>query len=237
MPMRAPTPNAHAAQESPKRVRTCVGCAQATTPDAMVRLVLVPGAAAGGMNVVVDAAGGAFGRGAYLHPTQNCLEKAARGLARSFRAPVHAPADELREAMRAALARRAVGLLGTALRLRKLEIGAEAALAAPTQSLLVVATDAGSIAQSREVAAAVAAGRAVAWSTRKELGELLGREEVALAALTDSRIAAAFASATRTMMGLTSVPRGTQTPPQPAKPDWGPTPAHEGDACKSLEVR
>lgn len=198
----------------------------------MIRLVQAP-AGTTGVNVVVDAAGGAFGRGAYVHATASCLAQAERGLARSFRGPVHAPAPALTEAIGAALERRARGLLSTAFRLRKVEIGKDAAfaqLAAHPNILLLVACDAGSLAHSHEVTLAVARGNAVAFGTRTILGELFGRDEVALAALTDSRIAAAFAATARTMTSLHAPSARAHMPRQRAQ-------QHEGEACKSPEVR
>ncbi len=63
--------------------RTCVGCRQASEPDALVRFVL-------GLDgeIVPDLAGGAFGRGAWVHPSPECLARAPRSMARSFSAQV-----------------------------------------------------------------------------------------------------------------------------------------------------
>jgi predicted RNA-binding protein YlxR (DUF448 family) len=61
-------------------VRTCVGCGAAVARGELVRLRIV------GERVVIDH-GKAGGRGAWLHPSGECLEKAARRRAfgRAFR--------------------------------------------------------------------------------------------------------------------------------------------------------
>lgn len=203
------------------------------------------------MDVVVDSSGGSFGRGAHVHPTSACVAKAERGLSRNFKRSVRAPASDLAQAIVAALSRRAEGLLGTAHRLRRVEVGADAVKAllhTGATPLLVVACDAGSVAQSHEVAAMVAKGRVVAWSSRAGLGVHLGRSEVAIFALTDDRLAAAFADAIHTMSVLSpspfaSVSEVTEEPtaalapsarahlPEAESQQW------KGEACKSPEVR
>lgn len=63
--------------------RTCVGCRRVADQSELTRFVLVGGV------VHPDPAGTAPGRGAWLHPRQECFEAAARrgGFARSFRRP------------------------------------------------------------------------------------------------------------------------------------------------------
>jgi hypothetical protein len=164
----------------------------------MVRLVVAdddgtpPAVPGRGQNVILafDLAGGAFGRGAHLHPTAGCLAKAPRGLARSFHRPP-VPAAELGRALVEACNRSMTGLLLSARRLGSLAVGADAALEAAMRGapLLIVAVDAGAIAKRREVEAAVAEGRAVAWRTKGELGALLGEESVAICAVRHAGIA------------------------------------------------
>ena len=96
-------------------------------------------------------------------------------------------------------------------RTRALAIGADASLEAIREGapLAIVAVDAAGIATTREVAGAIAEGRAVAWRTKKELGDLLGEESVALCAIRNLGIAselktlraAADAGATTTREG------------------------------------
>jgi predicted RNA-binding protein YlxR (DUF448 family) len=61
-------------------VRTCIGCGEATARVGLVRLRIE------GERVVIDRSGQG-GRGAWLHPADACLEKAARrrAFARAFR--------------------------------------------------------------------------------------------------------------------------------------------------------
>ena len=61
-------------------VRTCIGCGAATARGGLVRLRIE------GERVVIDRSGRG-GRGAWLHPSGVCLEKAARRRAfvRAFR--------------------------------------------------------------------------------------------------------------------------------------------------------
>ena len=87
--------------------------------------------------------------------------------------------------------RRLGGLLLAARRSRGLAIGADAAVEALAQGapLAVVAVDAGSIAATAEVERAIAAGRAIAWSTKGDLGGLLGERSVAICAVRHEGIA------------------------------------------------
>jgi predicted RNA-binding protein YlxR (DUF448 family) len=190
-------------QQRPKSSpeRTCVGCGLQDDPAAMVRLVVAED------EVAFDLAGGAFGRGAHLHPRPECLAKAQRGLARSFKREIKTGAVELAERLATACDRRMTGLALAARRAGALAIGADAALGALRRGapLVIVAVDAASIAQATEVQQAVAEGRAIAWRTKNDLGTLLGEEAVAICAvvhtgfakeLRDVRAAADAAAAT-----------------------------------------
>lgn len=53
-------------------IRTCVGCGARAVKSDLLRLV------AAGNEIVPDAPARRPGRGAYLHPSQECLEKAQR---------------------------------------------------------------------------------------------------------------------------------------------------------------
>ena len=52
--------------------RTCIGCRNTAAPEAMLRLVLDGGV------VVPDPGGRLSGRGAWIHPTLECLQLAER---------------------------------------------------------------------------------------------------------------------------------------------------------------
>jgi ribosomal protein L7Ae-like RNA K-turn-binding protein len=188
------------------RTRTCVGCGTADGPEALLRLVVEDG------EVAFDLAGKAFGRGAYVHARPSCLAAAPRGLLRSLRPrrPSSGASDVpdlsslrvtpalLAERLRSASDARIAGLMLAARRLRAVETGAEAALRAMGSSasaLAVVAVDAGSIATAQELERAAARGRAMAWSTKIELGALLGVDSVAICAVCHDSIAAQLIAA------------------------------------------
>ena len=62
-------------------VRTCIGCRLRDERDLLLRVVLT------GNTVVVDSTATAPGRGAWVHPTPDCVNNAVSrgGLSRSFR--------------------------------------------------------------------------------------------------------------------------------------------------------
>ncbi len=64
-----------------QRPRTCVGCREVAPKGELVRFVIQQG------QLVIDRAQRLPGRGAYLHPSANCVQAAQRsgGFARSFR--------------------------------------------------------------------------------------------------------------------------------------------------------
>jgi predicted RNA-binding protein YlxR (DUF448 family) len=53
-------------------IRTCIGCGVRTAKSDLLRVVAVDG------EVVADPAARRPGRGAYLHPSVDCLERARR---------------------------------------------------------------------------------------------------------------------------------------------------------------
>ena len=177
-------------QERPKSAktppeRTCVGCGLRDAASAMVRLVVAED------EVVFDLAGGAFGRGAHLHSRPECIAKAPRGLAKTFKRELKLDAGELAARLSAACDRRMSGLMLAARRTNALAVGADASLEAIRRGapLAVVAVDAGKIAQTLEVQGAAAEGRAIAWKAKNELGALLGEEAVAICAVRHAGIA------------------------------------------------
>ncbi|MFE7631348.1 YlxR family protein [Kocuria sp. NPDC057446] len=68
--------------------RTCIGCRTTEHPDQLVRVVTEP--SDDGLRAVVDRSGRLGGRGAWLHPSRECLDSALRRRAfrRAFRAVV-----------------------------------------------------------------------------------------------------------------------------------------------------
>lgn len=78
--------------------RTCVGCRSKTEKRALIRVVRSPDG-----SIAFDRTGRAAGRGAYIHPSRECLRLALhRGaIARSLQAPLgQAEAARLIEELR-----------------------------------------------------------------------------------------------------------------------------------------
>ena len=149
--------------------------------------------------MAIDAAAGSGsskmgGRGAHVHPKRACLDKAARaGLARSFRCKVKVTGAELAAQVVSALDRRTTGLLMAAARTRGLTLGADATIEAIGRSagdnlLVIVAADAGSIAQDSAIRHATDAGNVVVFATKAALGALAGRGELAVVSVTNASI-------------------------------------------------
>jgi uncharacterized protein len=53
--------------------RTCVGCRQVLAKRALIRIVRTP------EGILIDRTGKAAGRGAYLHDSRSCWERAIKG--------------------------------------------------------------------------------------------------------------------------------------------------------------
>jgi uncharacterized protein len=75
-------PSVRSARRVPP-VRTCVGCRQRAAKSSLLRLVVA------GDVIVPDPGARLPGRGAYLHPSQQCFELAQRrrALVRALRVP------------------------------------------------------------------------------------------------------------------------------------------------------
>jgi uncharacterized protein len=73
-------------------VRTCIGCRQRAVATELLRVVVAPDATV--PQVVADPRRRMPGRGAWLHPTGNCVELAVRrrAFARALRVPAPDPA-------------------------------------------------------------------------------------------------------------------------------------------------
>ena len=173
-----------------RTTRTCIGCSKKDAPEGMVRLVV------SGDEIAVDAAGGAFGRGAHVHPFGDCIAQACRGgLSRAFKREIKMSPPALRASIREAYVRRAVGMILGARRAGHLVLGADAVLQAKNPSLVVVAADAGSIVSKLE--RAVATGHAVSFGKKAELGELFGTGETAVFAVCHDGVARALQDVVR----------------------------------------
>ena len=84
--MRSPYPSARGAV-----IRTCVGCGTRAAKSDLLRIVAVDG------EIVVDPSARRPGRGAYLHPSKDCLERARRrrAIPRALRAAGPLADDDL----------------------------------------------------------------------------------------------------------------------------------------------
>lgn len=190
------TPTQH---ETPPRTttRTCVGCRAKAHPRMFVRLV-----ASDDGRVALDARASQGGRGAWVHPTRACVAAAVKRHAaeRALKVDVQRDLDAgvLISSLRASFAKRVSSLLLVASRSRALVFGADAvseALSRTRVPLVLVATDAGAVASAMvEEQGDGAAPRVLRYETRAGLGRVMGRAEVALAALLDTRIAAELAT-------------------------------------------
>jgi predicted RNA-binding protein YlxR (DUF448 family) len=187
-----------------------VGCRAAVEASELVRLVLGPDG-----TVVADPRGGSLGRGAWVHPSPECLTRAVpRGIAHTLKANVKTTAEELVTQLRAAGLRRALGLVGAAFRARKAAAGATAASEALVRGLgrlVVIAEDARAAAELPAVLAAVGRGESLVVGTKAEVGAALGRADTGVVVILDDRLgdsirqAAALAALT-----LPRAPRGAK---------------------------
>jgi predicted RNA-binding protein YlxR (DUF448 family) len=187
---------------APGKERTCAGCRArigSAEMESSFRVVLGLADPEGRHEVVVDLAGGSFGRGAHVHATAVCVAKAcAGGFSHAFRRPVGSKVGVVAEALVAAADRRIEGLLLGARRAGWLAFGEDAKRAAEGDlPLVVVAKDAGQSALGGSLRQAVADGRVVAFRTKAELGRLFSRELVAVVAVRHTAVAREIRSASR----------------------------------------
>lgn len=163
-------------------LRTCVGCKTSGSPQDLLRLVVGPDG-----EIAPDIAGGAFGRGAWVHPRPECLAGAVRGgLNRGLKMQVKADLPGLSASVRAAATRRAVSLLQAAQRARQAALGTTALEEAERDErveLLVMAHDAKASAELPAVRRLGQRGRVRLFQSKAALGAAFGREELALVGL------------------------------------------------------
>lgn len=244
--------------------RTCVGCGKreelAARGAELVRLVRAETGEVG-----VDARSGAAGRGANVHARAACLERALeRGLARSLGGPLSAATPEgalapldaatLEGLVAAALGRRLSGVLAAARRRRELVVGGEGCEREATRlGALLVATDAGGVAEKRFVGEAVERGIAVALGSRHDLAALVGEERAegfAVLGVSAGSIASEAVRVASSLASLAGAPRGAgarRAPAASAAPgsapggapsarsglDRGPEPSRQGSGLGS----
>lgn len=187
--------------------RTCAGCRTREPREELLRFAHLPGHSPA---VIPDLQGKLGGRGIWVHPRKGCLRKAVRGgFSRAVRSAVEVDFDELHAQVAGQLTRRVTGLLLAAQRRRALALGTDAVRmalnktgAACTAHFLLVAKDA---AGRREDIIADATERRVAvieLSTKRELGQLTGKDEVAFLAILDLPMGREIADTARWLAGL-----------------------------------
>ena len=180
--------------EKPGPRRQCAGCAKRDFADDLVRVVLDPGAGVG--TLAIDLADSRFGRGAHVHASKDCVQKALRGgFAKVFKHKVEGTLEALAEQLVIAADRRIEGLLAGAKRGKLAISGADVVRAAyrdGTASLVVVASDAAAAAKLPEIQEAVSQGKAIAWGNKQRLGTIFGRDEVAVCAVLHEGVAKAI---------------------------------------------
>ena len=175
--------------------RQCAGCAKRDFADVLVRVVLDP---ADG-SLAVDLADSRFGRGAHVHASKECAQKALRGgFAKVFKCKVEGTVESLGEQILDAADRRIEGLLSGARRGKLAISGSDVVRAAyreGTAAIIVVASDAAAAAKLSEIQDAVAQGKAIGWSNKQRLGAIFGRDEVAVCAVLHEGVAKAIGNA------------------------------------------
>jgi uncharacterized protein len=163
-------------------LRTCVGCRASGPPQDLVRLVVGPDG-----EVVPDLAGGAFGRGAWVHPRAACVDGAVRGgLSRGLKVKVTTTVPVVVGLLREAAARRTLSLIQSAQRAQLAVLGTaglEEAERDGRVELLVLASDAKASADLSAVRRLARAGRVRFFKTKAELGAAFARDELALVGL------------------------------------------------------
>lgn len=160
-------------------VRTCVGCKASGEPQDLLRLVVGPDG-----EVAPDLGGGAFGRGAWVHPRSSCLADAVRGgLSRGFKTKITLDLPELLGLLRDAASRRTLSLLQAAQRAQLAALGTAALEEAERDGrveLLVLASDSKASAQLSAVRRLGQGGRVRFFKTKAELGAAFGRDTLSL---------------------------------------------------------
>lgn len=187
--------------------RTCVGCRRKDEPAALVRLVPTDAPPHLAPDIGRKGALGLRGRGVWVHPKRPCVRAAVERdrLGRSLRRAIDLDVSALEEALRAAHARRLEGLLLAGARRRRVSVGAVAtrdALDAKRAQALVVASDAAGRRDELMEAAARIGRRVVVFSTKSQLGRLLGREEVGVIGILDGGIASEVVETGRRLRDL-----------------------------------
>lgn len=185
-------------------MRTCAGCGSRDVPDALLRFVV----SREPPHLAPDAERRLGGRGVSVHPRRRCLDAAVRrgGFARAIRGPVSLGVDEVVKLAADHYRRRAEGLLSSAHRSGHAAFGTDAvraAIEARRVQLLVVAADAANKKDALEAQVKRLGGACAVLGTKASLGGLLGRDEVAVVAITEPKIARELGRAAQRAQNLT----------------------------------
>jgi predicted RNA-binding protein YlxR (DUF448 family) len=176
--------------------RQCAGCAKRDSADDLVRVVLGPDG-----TLAVDLADSRFGRGAHVHASIECVQKALRGgFAKVFKTKVEGTKESLGEQIAIAAERRIEGLLAGARRGKLAVAGADVVREAyrdGTAALVIVASDAAAATKHPEIQDAISQGKALGYGNKQRLGAIFGRDETAVCAVLHEGVAKAIGSARR----------------------------------------
>ena len=192
-------------QGKPGSRRQCAGCAKRDFADDLVRVILEPNTG----TLAIDLADSRFGRGAHVHASKECMQKALRGgFAKVFKSKVEGTVESLGAELTTAADRRIEGLLSGAKRGKHAVSGSDVVRAAIRDGSAVlggVATDAAAATKFSEVQEAVSLGKAIGWSNKQRLGAIFGRDEVAVCAVLHEGVAKAIGSARRMALPFAEV--------------------------------
>ena len=185
--------------EKPGPRRQCAGCARRDAADDLVRVILGDQDTQGAL--AVDLEDSRFCRGAHVHASIECVQKALRGgFAKVFKCKVEGAVESFGEQLTIAADRRIEGLLAGARRGKLAISGSDVVRAAcreGTAALVLVASDAAAAAKLPEVQEAIGHGKAIVFSNKQRLGAIFGRDEVAVCAVLHEGVAKAISSARR----------------------------------------
>ena len=176
--------------------RTCAGCGKRASKTSMFRVVLGPDG-----QVAVDLAAHDQGRGAYVHPSAECVRRAApAGLSKAFRTQVRCDEAELLRLLSAASVRRTRGLLVSAKRSGNLVFGREHVGKEwfdERLHLVIIASDGPQGDSAKFLEQAIATGHALVWGNRHELGALFDLDDVTVVGVRNASLAEAIADVCR----------------------------------------
>jgi uncharacterized protein len=189
---------AHEARGAARPVRTCVGCRKKDAPEALLRLAVLPHPP----HLSADPGRRLGGRGVSVHPTRDCVHAAVRrgGLARALNGPVPLGAEAIMQQASDQYRRRAAGLLVSAHGAGCAVLGTDAvreAMARKRVHLLLVATDAANRRDELLRMAERLGSACTVFGTKASLGRVLGRDEVAVVAVTEPALAGEILRAAR----------------------------------------